>query len=102
MCGARASWANGNTGSLCDTSGSPRAVEPCGLADRLEQRLLVDGLVQVGGCPGPFDASAGHDVVVGRDEDHREVDPLSHQVLLKPEAVHSVHLHVEYEAPRSS
>jgi hypothetical protein len=44
--------------------------------DDVEQRLSVEGFRQIPGRPGSSGALAGRDIVVCRDEDDRDSDPL--------------------------
>ena len=47
-------------------------VHPDGLTDRVQQGLLVEGLLQVARRPGLFNALAGRGIVTARDEDDRD------------------------------
>ena len=77
-------------------------VQPDCATDRAEQLLLVHGLPQMPGRPGPFDALAGRRIVLGRDEEDGDAYPVSRQAFLKIEPAHSVQMDVEEEAGRST
>src|SRR5437879_3694249 len=87
-----------------DWTWSPRAVvagRPDCTTDRGKQRLLVHGLPEVPGRAGLFEATPGRVVVVGRNEDDRDLHPVGGQALLEVEPA-AVEMDVEDEADRST
>lgn len=84
------------TSRLCGPGGS---VRPDRETDRVEKRAPVHGLPEVGDRAGLLDVTPGRGIVVSRDEDGRDLDPIRRQALPELEPA-SVEMDVEHEAGR--